>query len=268
MSENVMAEEAINTEAVNTSETVESSLEEQAKAEGWVPLDEFKGNPDNWADAKEFLRVGKIIKARDEKNSKLEKELKELKQITKTLLASTQKAEQIAYERAKKDLEAKLVRAKEIGDVEEAFDIAQQQKDLELKVQQELQQNNTSFKDSAEFQSFLPKNNWVIGTDRVSRAMQKVATEMSMDFAKANPGCTWEDELSYIHNEIRKEFPDQFKNELKTKPTQSAVLGTSSIGKESTSTAESKLSKDERKMVEYLKTKGYDYKAYIKALSK
>lgn len=253
----------------NESVKTESSIEDQARADGWVPLEEFKGNPDNWADAKEFVRVGKIIKARDEKNLRLEKELKELKQITKTLLESTQKAEKIAYEKAAKDLESKLARAKEIGDVEEAFDIAKQQQELELKAQRELQKQNNSFKDSPEFQSFLPKNNWVIATDRVSKAMQKVATEMSMEFAKANPGCTWEDELNYIHSEIRKEFPDQFKNESKSKSTQSPVLGSSSVGRDSQgSSAESKLSSDEKRMVEYLKNKGYDYKAYIKALTK
>jgi hypothetical protein len=249
--------------------TVESSLIDQARQEGWVPLEEFKGNPDNWADAKEFLRVGKIIKARDDKNSKLERELKELKQITKSMLSNMQKAEKIAYEKAAKDLEIKLLRAKELGDVEEAFDIAKQQHELEVKAQQELQQHNTSFKDSEEFKGFLPENNWVVATDRVSKAMQKVATEMSIEFAKANPNCSWKEELDYIHTEIRKEFPDQFKNEKIAKQSHSSVLGASSIGKDgSNDSINSKLSKDERQVADYLKSKGYDYKAYIKALSK
>lgn len=271
--------EEINDNSVVTDETtqdtatletsVTSSLEAQARNEGWVPKEEFQGNPENWADAKEFLRVGKIIKARDEKNSKLEKELKELKQITKTMLTNMQKAEQVAYEKATKDLETRLLRAKEIGDVEEALHVTQQQQELMKKQQQELAQHQTSFKDSEEFQSFLPKNNWVIATDRVSKAMQKVASELSMEYAQKNPRCTWQEELDYIHAEIRKEFPDRFKDELSAnKQKAPAVLGTSSVGKDGQKdTIESKLSLAEKQVVDFLKLKGYDYKAYVKALN-
>lgn len=270
MSEELQAATTEVTEATKeiTAEVKDSSLEEQARKEGWAPLEEFEGNKDNWVDAKEYLRVSKIIKGRDEKNSKLEKELKELKNITKSLLSNMQKAEQAAYEKASRDLEAKFLRAKEIGDVEEALDIRQQQQALEREAQQTVQQAQSSFKDSQEFQNFLPKNNWVVATDRVSKAMQKVASEMSIEFAKANPRCTWEEELNYIHAEIRKEFPDQFKHEKETKTPTAPVAGASSLGKDgSKDSLEANLRPQEKQMVEYLKQKGYDYKSYLKALN-
>ncbi len=248
-----------------TNEVKVTSSEDEAREMGWKPLEEFEGNKDNWADAKEFVRVGKIIKSRDEKANKLEKELKELKTITKTMLTTMQKQEQIAYEKAARDLESKLARAKEIGDVEEALDISQKQKELHQAVQSQQTQQSTNLKDSEEFQNFYPKNKWVLGTDRKSKAMQSVASDISTDFARANPKATLQDELDHIDAEMRKEFPEYFKIE-ETKATSAVLSGSSN--KAETGTRDSKMSPQEKSIVDYLKLKGYDYKAYSKLLNK
>lgn len=246
--------------------TSSPSVEEQARADGWVPLDEFKGNPDNWADAKEFVRVGKIIKGRDEKANKLEKEIKELKNITKSMLSTMQKAEQVAYDKAARDLEHRLLRAKEIGDVEEALDVSQKQQQLMEQVKVQHAQQQVSIKDSEEFQEFYPQNKWVTGTDRMHKAMQKVATELSNEYAAKHPNADLKDELSFIHAEIRKEFPEQFKSELR-ESSKAAVL-TGSTSKPSDGDAASKLTSAEKSIVDFLKKQGYDTKAYLKALGK
>jgi hypothetical protein len=255
-----------NAPAENVSVSAELSIEDQARAEGWVPLDEFKGNPDNWADAKEFTRVGKIIKARDEKSSKLEREIKELKSITKNLLSTMQKTEQVAYEKASKDLNAQLHRAKEIGDVEEALHVTKQQQVLEQQIIQQQAQNQISLKDTEEFQRFHAQNKWVTSQDRVSKAMQQVATDISNEYALKHPGASVEEELKYVHEEIRKEFPEKFKDE-RAEAKASSVLSGNSI-KSSSPSASDKLSTEEKTVIDYLKLKGYDVKSYMKALGK
>jgi len=251
---------------VGVNQTSTISVEDQARGDGWVPLDEFKGNPDNWADAKEFVRVGKIIKGRDEKANKLEKEIKELKNITKSMLSTMQKAEQVAYDKAARDLEARLARAKDIGDVEEALDVTQKQQQLMEQVKVQHAQQQLSIKDSEEFQEFFPQNKWVSGTDRISKAMQKVASEISNEYAAKHPRAELKDELQYVHEEIRKEFPEQFKSELRNSSQASVLAGSTS--KPSSDSAESKLTSAEKSIVDFLKKQGYDTKSYLKALGK
>jgi hypothetical protein len=269
-----MTDENINTteEKIDTTVTAVStdsptqSIEDLARADGWVPLDEFKGNPDNWADAKEFVRVGKIIKARDEKANKLDKELKELKAITKTMLATMQKQEVVAYEKAAKDLEARLARAKEIGDVEEALDVSRRQQELHTQVQQQHVSQTKSLAETEEFLEFHPANKWVTGTDRKSKAMQSVASDISNEFSKANPHASLKDELNHIAVEMRKEFPEYFKEEAKK--TVSAVLSGNSTKPVGEVSSDAGLSAGEKTIINYLKKQGYDYKAYSKLLGK
>ncbi len=248
-----------------------SPIEKEAKEMGWVPLDEFQGNKDNWAEAKEFVRVGKILKSRDEKNKKLEEELKELKSITETMLGSIKKTEQQAYDRALKDLEARLHRAKEIGDVDEALAINQQQIELQKQVQQlpELKQPNVSQTD--DFKQFAAEESWVTGKDRMSKAMQTVATDISNEFVRLNPNASLKEELAHVKAEMRKEFPHYYASKEEPQaPTKQAVLSSSSTKPSSSSTKPSldRLSKEERKVAEFLKNKGYDVTQYIEALTK
>lgn len=265
-----MSQEETNLPQATTETTTPAaglSIETEAREMGWKPLEEFEGNKDNWADAKEYVRVGKLIKTKDDKNSKLEKELKELKNITKTMLSSMQKQEAEAYTRASRDLELKLARAKEIGDVEEALDISQQQKNLKEAVVKSQQQQQSNIIDSEEFQNFFPTNQWVLGTDRKSKAMQAVASDISNEYVKKNPGATRQEEFDYIHKEMRKEFPEYFKAEETSKKTTSAVVSGDST-KPDQGDRGTKLSPEEKQVVEYLKLRGYDYKAYTKSLGK
>ncbi len=243
-----------------------SQIEADARADGWVPLEEFKGNKDSWADAKEFLRVGKIIKSRDEKAARLERELSSLKQATNNMMEKLQRAETIAYEKATRDLEARLARAKEIGDVEEALDVAERQRQLNQQSVDTVKANAQSFIESDTYKKFAPRNPWVTGTDRVSKAMQHVATEISNEYARKNPGVSAEDEVAHIEAEMIKEFPDYY-NKLNRKDVQPIVQG--SIAKPATSSRkEEKLSAEEKMIADFLKTQGYDSKAYLKALGK
>lgn len=261
-------------EAVVHSESpVESELspiEKEAKEMGWVPLDEFQGNKDNWADAKEFIRVGKILKSRDEKNKKLEEELKELKTVTESMLSSMKKAEQQAYDRALKDLESRLNRAKEIGDVEEALAINQQQIELQKNTQQIQQPSPTQITQTDEFKQFANEESWVTGKDRMSKAMQSVATDISNEFIRLNPNASLKDELAHVKAEMRKEFPHYYATKEEPQAPKQAVLSSSSTKPSSSSTKPSidKLSKEERKVAEFLKNKGYDVTQYIEALTK
>src|SRR5207247_328184 len=110
-------------------------------------------------------------------------------------------------------------------------------------------------------------NKWVTGTDRKSKAMQSVATEISNEYAKAHPNASLGDELNHIAKEMRNEFPEYFKEEAK-KTVASVLSGNSTKPVGESSNSEGKLTGAEKTIIDYLKKQGYDYKAYTKLLGK
>lgn len=111
-------------------------IETAAYRSGWRPLEEFRGNPDQWVDAATFLERGEAIlpivrrQLREERdrNGVVTRELTELKtkvqdqELTmREVLEMARRSEGRGYERAKRELEARQREAVASGDVT-AFD--------------------------------------------------------------------------------------------------------------------------------------------------
>ena len=63
--------------------------EERARLQGWVPKDEFRGDPDKWKTAEDFLEWGeKIVPIQKERTialeSKLDQAIGDIKKLTQT----------------------------------------------------------------------------------------------------------------------------------------------------------------------------------------
>lgn len=90
--------------------------ETRARRLGWVAKDEFKGDPEHWRPAPEFLERGeKILPIALRNNDRLQRrldsletELRETKESAKQLVEFTSKSEERAYTRAKAEIEAKI----------------------------------------------------------------------------------------------------------------------------------------------------------------
>lgn len=110
-----------------------ATMEAEAHAQGWRPLDQYRGKPGGWVSAKVFIERGKNYlpfvqkELRDTKdaNQRMAGEMEQLR----TLVASTQadmarlldfsrKAGQAGYDRAVKDLKAQQREAVAAGDTE------------------------------------------------------------------------------------------------------------------------------------------------------
>lgn len=117
----------------------EAQVEAEARAGGWRPLDEYRGPPGSWIDARAFIERGKNFVPflrRDLKDSKaanqrltdevhgLRTDLDEVKQLARGFRDSAVNAEQRGYERAMAELKAKQREAAAQGDVA-AFDQAE-----------------------------------------------------------------------------------------------------------------------------------------------
>jgi hypothetical protein len=125
---------------VNT-ETTQPPVEEQARDIGWLPKDEFKGNPENWVTAQEYLDRGETVlpylqsdrrklqgevtalRGQIAESKQTERELREsMEELKKTAGAETAAAldDQI------KVLRRQLVEARRGGEVETELELEEQ----------------------------------------------------------------------------------------------------------------------------------------------
>lgn len=94
--------------------------DELARELGWVPKDQYSGDPAQWRDAETFIRTGRDIQ-RD-----TARELKALRQTVDTLGKTTAAVIESEVEKRLADLSRQHAEAVEDGDAQRAFDISQQ----------------------------------------------------------------------------------------------------------------------------------------------
>jgi hypothetical protein len=130
---------------------VSQEMDGEARSLGWVPLEEFRGNPERWIDAETFLERGRtvmpILKKNNEKlESTVRNQADEIGRLKKLFEASQEAIQELqnvhteatkaAVEKARKDLLTELRRAKAEGDVDLEVQLTEELADL--KAQQKL----------------------------------------------------------------------------------------------------------------------------------
>lgn len=113
-------------------EPQQRDYEAEARAHGWTPKDDFKGDTSKWVDAETFAkRADEVMPFLKKQNGALKRELDDLKRTVKQASAFYEKAEERAYTRALSDLEAKHAAAVETGDVKAASAAVKEMRELE-----------------------------------------------------------------------------------------------------------------------------------------
>lgn len=211
------------TKQVEGTEVVEQKLAEpiysevQLKAidQGWIPKDQFDGDPEEFIDAAEFVRRGELFK-------KIESQSKELKAVRKALEALGQhhsKVKEIEYERALKSLKDARKQAIVEGDPERA--LALEDKIDEVKAEKEQMVADTAAAAQVEeaegynplMQSWVERNQWYEDDDVMRAAAD------GLGFKLHKQGHSPEEVLDLVEKKIRKEFAHKFTNPARNKPS-------------------------------------------------
>lgn len=191
------------------------SIEERAKAQGWKPQDEFKGNPDDWRPAEEFLERGqKILPILQERFSKLEKDFAaqntKLVKVTENLtkFADFHKGTyQRAYENAKRDIEARMARAEEDNDFtayKQANDDLKQV-ELDMQVIEQESQDGPTKEPVPEFFDFTTANPWYDSDPAMTVYANHIAANIQPHQVSSNG-----EFYALIEQEVRRQFPHKF----------------------------------------------------------
>jgi hypothetical protein len=113
----------------------------EARALGWVPKEEFRGDPARWSDAESFVRRGhEVLPILRQNNKQLVGELQRVqeesaqtRQALEALQASTEEIVKDRVAAAKRDLLTKIKEARDEGDVEAEVRLTDELADVRAK---------------------------------------------------------------------------------------------------------------------------------------
>jgi hypothetical protein len=220
-----MADEQKDVVVDNTPAPEVSPVELRAREQGWVPKEEWDGDPEAWRPAKEFVDRGELFKKIDTQS----RELKQMKQALQELYQHNSKIAEVEYKRALADLKAQKKVALEEGDADAVVDI-----DERIDLVRDAQRNaetaakvpvvDTTAELNPVFVQWRDRNNWYDN----NRAMRVFADDVGRQAAAR--GLPPQEVLAAVEREVRKEFPDKFTNPNRAKAT--AVEGSTNKGGE------------------------------------
>jgi hypothetical protein len=218
-----------------------SPVELRAQEQGWVPQEQWDGDPDQWRPAKEFLDRGELFKKIDDQS----RTIKEVRKALADMQKHNAKLAEVEYKRAYETLKQQKKDALLEGDAEAVIDIDEKM-DLVRDAQKQAAQAVPEIPaDAAEqihpvFNAWQEKNSWY----NANRAMRAFADRVGAEAAARGASVT--DVLAIVEREVKKEFAEKFTNPNRAKAP--GVEGSSTKGGSKKDTFE--LTADERRVAE------------------
>lgn len=187
-----------------------NETEDKARKMGWVPKDEFRGDPEKWRPADEFVERGEnMVPLLRSQVKRQDKEIAELKQTMQQFAEYHTKTEQRAYERALAELKAERAKAIAAGDGA-AFarvddEIEDLRKDMESK--QPAKKPQADQIPEQEFNEWLSRNQWAN-----DRALQVVGKGIGEALVAEGETARGVELLELVTKEVKKRYPEKFEN--------------------------------------------------------
>lgn len=169
-----------------------------AREIGWVPKDEYRGDPDKWKPADQFIKDGRDIQQTTSRELRsLREQMERVAGVTETIVNDRVSAARLQWE-------AEIAEATEEGDTKRVLDL----------VGKEPQKTQRAGGDST-VQSWVAKNEW-FNKDPLAQVRAK---ELSNKLGHLPVP----EQLAQVERQIRKEFPEHFPAPAKMPPaTQTA----------------------------------------------
>ena len=201
-------------EVDNTEEVTLSPAEEEATLAGWRPKEEWDGDPDDWKDAKTFLRDGELFKKIEE----IKRENKNLRKTMTSLKTHYDKVRESEYQRAMVQLKLEKKEALQEGDADRVIDIDDQidakKEELALARQAEdLAREEPEI--HPEFAQWVEQNRWYERNAEV----RDFADSVGVAYKRGHPAATPKEVLKYVEDRVAKGYPELFKNPRRNAPS-------------------------------------------------
>lgn len=248
-----------NTEPTSNTEPKQlSAVEQKAAEQGWVPQEDWSGDPEQWRPAKEFLDRGELFKKIEDQN----RTIKEFKKALEDLKGHHAKTRETEYKRALDTLKAQKMQALEDGDAKSVINIDDQIdliKDEQRKLASQPQEPVVA-ELNPEFVAWTDRNKWYERDDNMKIFADALGQKLAA--AGRSPSAV----LAEVERQVREEFPHKFKNPNRDKP--GSVEGSSSKGGKG-GTDSVQLNDDERRVMQrFVRTGVMTEKQYLDELKR
>lgn len=208
------------------SDDSDSAVEDQARALGWKPEDEYTGRPGKWTDAETFLEVhgknnGALRRALDEQA----KELKELRKEMKGLSAANQRIFDLQIKKAQEEhnqqiafLKAQRKEARLAGDFETAEELenqleAAQKQGPELpEIVEKQNTKQPNWRDDPILAKWADENPWFESDEDLNT----FAGAKGVKLRQENPNMPFRELLDKVTSATIKAFPLKFATSART----------------------------------------------------
>ena len=235
------------------------NYESAAREQGWLPKEDYQGDPDKWKPAKEFVERGELFGKIDH----LGRELKETKKALKMLQEHHTKVKEVEYKRAVDELKALQKKHLEEGNSDGYLEASELLTDL--KAEQKAREVATEMapnQPDPRFVAWVDTNKWY----QKDPDMRKFADVVGLEYAQANPSLDPEEVLEFVAKKVKMTFKERFVNPNRNKP--SAVEGAGSTAPKAKGSFE--LTDDERRVMNtFVRTgvmKADDYIEQVKTM--
>lgn len=185
-----------------------SEIEEKAIKMGWTPKDQFKGDPEKWRSADEFVERGEnmlpIVKAQVKRQ---EREIAELKETMRQFGEYHTKTEQRAYERALNDLREQRAQAIKDGDGVEFDRVDTEIEKLRKQLEQEKPAQVQDASKDPVYVEWRSRNPWIDDPE-----LESYAVSIGESLREAGVMEKGTEFLEMVGKKMKLAFPERFKN--------------------------------------------------------
>lgn len=200
---------------------IDLATEKEARQNGWVPKEQYRGNPDEWMDADAFARKGREINPILRKNNErlqrdldgAKAELQELKLTTKEFAAEFAKMKENAYKRAITELKSQrrdALKDDNLELVDELEDRIEGLKEEQVKRVEPKKEESKSSPDLTILNNWRAENQWYDMNKEPE--LFDMAEAVALRLSKQEPGLAGREFLDKVGEIVRERYPDKFEN--------------------------------------------------------
>lgn len=203
-----MAEELRVENTIPEDKPVAIDYDSKAGEQGWVPLDQWTGDPAQWRPAKEFLDRGELFKKIEEQG----RSLKEVRKALDDLARHHAKVKEVEYKRALEELKRQKKEALVEGNADEVVEL-----DDKIEAVREAQRVPAPAVQAEPvvnpiFLAWKDKNPWYDHNIAMRGAADTIGNKL------AENGMSPADILAEVERQIKKEFAHKFENPRRNAP--------------------------------------------------
>jgi len=190
-------------------------VNDAARAQGWVPQEEWDGDPADWRNSQVFLERGDYFKTMSTQRKEIDKLNK-----TVTKMAEIQSKVRInEREKVIKELSQTKLEAMEEGDYNKVMDVDAEISKVRLEPEEIIETTPLENNHVQEtISNYIEKNKWYTSNPE----MRAHADMLSTGYSSINANASIEDIIAYVDSEVKTRYPQEFGNSV---PSASPVAG-------------------------------------------